>query len=103
MNILVLNWKSWDDPEAGGGEHNVFYLSKYLISKGHNIAFFCRKTKPQDRKNVIPPENRENKIKKIEKGNRLTVYLWAIYYYNICCSFSEFSLSFGLFGGFLYQ
>ncbi len=81
MKILVLNWKSWKDSEAGGGEHNAYYLSKYLISKGNQVTYFCRKSKSSEQKNIIPKKDRKNSIKIIEKGNKLTVYIWAILYY----------------------
>ena len=81
MNILVLNWKDWKDPEAGGSELATYYLVQNLISKGHKVTYFCRTVNKNNQKNIIPIEDRNNKINIIQKGNRFSVYIWAIIYY----------------------
>jgi glycosyltransferase involved in cell wall biosynthesis len=87
MRIVVLNWKSWEDSEAGGSELNAFYLCKYLISKGHDITYFCRKTREQKEKNLnkidLILDKDAEKINTIRKGNRITTYLWFMLYYLI--------------------
>ncbi len=79
MRFLILNWKCWDDPEAGGSELNSYFIAKYLIKKGHKVTYFCRKSKKSN--NLVPLKYRKNNIKIIRKGNRFSVYFWAFIFY----------------------
>jgi len=45
MNILVLNWRDMEHPEAGGAEVHFFEIFSRLANKGHNITLLAARFK----------------------------------------------------------
>jgi len=76
MKILILNWKDPKNPDVGGAEIILYELAKRWIKKGHQTTWFCRSFK-----NTLPEEIIDG-IKIVRKGNRLTTYLEAFFYYK---------------------
>jgi glycosyltransferase involved in cell wall biosynthesis len=77
MHILLLNWRDTKNEWGGGAEIYVEELAKRWIEMGHEVTFFCGQNYLQN----LPEEEIVNGIKIIRKGNRYTLYLWAIWFY----------------------
>lgn len=75
MNILILNWKDIKHPNVGGAEIIVYELAKRLVKAGHQVTWFCR--------NFVyaRPEEIYDGITIVRRGNLLTMYLYAPFYY----------------------
>lgn len=75
MKILILNWKDIKHPNVGGAEIIVYELAKRLVKEGDSVTWFCR--------NFIYGKSEESYdgIKVIRKGNLLTTYFHAPFYY----------------------
>lgn len=76
MNILILNWKDIKNPQAGGAEIVSFEFAQRLVKKNHKVIFFSRKFKG------CLTEEEINGVKVLRRGNLLTVYLHAYFYYK---------------------
>lgn len=75
MNILILNWKDIKHPQVGGAEIIVYELARRLVKNKHDVTWLCRSFKGAKSKEDIEG------IKIIRRGNLLSVYLHAPYYY----------------------
>lgn len=75
MNILILNWRDPKNPLAGGAEIVTFEHAKAWVNAGHNVTWFSPRFF-----NSVEKEKIEG-INMIRKGNSLTVYLYAPFYY----------------------
>lgn len=76
VNTLIYNWKDIKNPEAGGAEVIVFHLARRLVRDGHRVTVFTR---------AYPgctPEETLDGVQVIRRGNRLSVYLHAFWYYR---------------------
>ena len=75
MNILILNWKDLKHPQVGGAEIIVYEIAKRLVKDGHNVTWFARSFKGGKQ------EEEYNGIKIVRKGNLITTYFHAPFYY----------------------
>jgi len=41
MRFLILNWRDWTHPRAGGAEKDVREFSRRAIADGHEVDLFC--------------------------------------------------------------
>jgi glycosyltransferase involved in cell wall biosynthesis len=41
VNILLVNWQDWENPQAGGAEVHLYELFSRLARKGHRIRLVC--------------------------------------------------------------
>jgi glycosyltransferase involved in cell wall biosynthesis len=75
MNILILNWKDIKHPNVGGAEIIIYELAKRFVKNGDKVTWFCR--------NFIYGKSEEeyDGINIIRRGNLLTTYLYAPFYY----------------------
>lgn len=76
MKILILSWRDIKHPWQGGSEVYLHEMSKKLIKCGHEVTMFAAA-----HSNGNISEEIVDGIKIIRKGNFITLYLWAIYYY----------------------
>ncbi len=77
MDILFLNWKDVKNPEVGGAEIIAFEFARRLVKDGHSVTFFSRSFKDALSREVI------DGVDIIRKGNKLTVYAEAFFYYQV--------------------
>jgi len=77
MKILIFNWRDPKHTWAGGGEIYIFEQAKRWVKMGHEVTVFCG----EDIEKKLPPFEVIDKIKIYRKGNRYSLYLWAIIYY----------------------
>src|SRR5258708_29774121 len=76
MHILILNWKDVKNPEVGGAEVIAFEYARKLVKDGHRVTFFCRSFMGCSCEEVI------DGVKIIRRGNKLSVYFHAFWYYK---------------------
>jgi glycosyltransferase involved in cell wall biosynthesis len=76
MKILILSWRDIKHPWKGGAEVYLHEISKNLVKKGHEVTYFGS----MHPGGSLVSENIDG-VNVIRKGNRFTVYLWAIWYY----------------------
>ncbi|MFH1017396.1 MAG: glycosyltransferase family 4 protein [Pseudomonadota bacterium] len=75
MKILEFSWKDISHPQAGGAELVTDrYLSR-LAADGHPVTLFCSAYAGCASREVL------HGYKIVRRGNRLSVYLWALHYY----------------------
>lgn len=74
MRILILNWRDFKDPRAGGAEVLTQELAKRLVRLGHQVA----------QHNASYPKALNSEIidgvKFTRKGNYLTTYIYSFLY-----------------------
>jgi glycosyltransferase involved in cell wall biosynthesis len=75
VDILILNWKDIKHPQVGGAEIIVYELAKRLVKDGHKVTWFTRSFKDTSSKESVEG------IDVIRRGNLITVYLFAPFYY----------------------
>lgn len=75
MEILILNWKDIKNPAKGGAEVIAFEFAKRLVREGHTVTFFSRDFSEALDEEII------DGVKIIRRGNVLTVYIHAFFYY----------------------
>ncbi|MBI4972698.1 MAG: glycosyltransferase family 4 protein [Candidatus Omnitrophica bacterium] len=80
MDILFLNWKDLKNPEVGGAEIILFEFARRLIKEGHAVTVFTRNFQGGKSEETI------DGVKVIRRGNMLTTYLHAFFYY---CSLKQ--------------
>lgn len=76
MNILFLNWKDVENPEAGGAEIIAFEYARRLVKEGHRVTIFSRSFDNCEAEKVLDGVNL------IRQGTRLSVYIKAFFYYK---------------------
>ncbi|MBN2620226.1 glycosyltransferase family 4 protein [candidate division WOR-3 bacterium] len=47
MNILVINWQDWDNPNAGGAEVHLREVFSRLAQRGHTVVLLCSRGEGQ--------------------------------------------------------
>ncbi len=82
MNILILNWRDPKNPKSGGAEIVTLEHAKAWVKKGHNVTWFTSKF------NEAKKEEKINGINIVRRGNFLTVFLHAPFFYLSRRSFS---------------
>jgi glycosyltransferase involved in cell wall biosynthesis len=75
MNILILNWRDTKNPKSGGAEIVTLEHAKAWVKRGHSVTWFSSKFE-----NSKDQEKIQN-INIVRRGNFLTVYLHAPFYY----------------------
>ena len=75
MKILVFNWRDIKHPKSGGAEIATMVHAKAWIKAGHSVVWFSPKFKDAKNTEVI------ERIRIIRKGNKVSVYFWAIIFY----------------------
>jgi glycosyltransferase involved in cell wall biosynthesis len=75
LRILVLNWKDFNNPNAGGAEEYIYQIFTRLAKKGIEITLFTSCFNGANRNDNI------NNIKIIRRGNKFTVYLLGFLFY----------------------
>ncbi len=76
MKILIFSWRDIKHPWHGGSEVYLHELAKRLVKNGHQVTMFV----PVHPNGSMLRENIDG-INIIRKGNFITIYLWAIWYY----------------------
>lgn len=76
MDILILNWKDIKNPTKGGAEVIAFEFAKRLAKEGNTVTFFSRSFEDASSEETV------DGVKIIRRGNILTVYLHAFFYYK---------------------
>jgi len=79
MRILIFNWRDLRHSWAGGGEIYIFEQAKRWVKMGNTVTVFCS----QDYYKTLPFTEKIDGITICRRGNRISVYLWAIWYYLI--------------------
>lgn len=75
MHILILNWRDIKNPKSGGAEIVTMEHAKAWVKKGHNVTWFTSKFKGAKKEEKI------DGINIVRRGNFITVYLFAPFYY----------------------
>ncbi len=75
MNILILNWRDPKNPKGGGAEIVTLEHAKGWIKNKHTVTWFS-----SEFAGCAPTES-INGVKVVRRGNFLTVYLYAFFYY----------------------
>ncbi|MFZ5392119.1 MAG: glycosyltransferase [Patescibacteria group bacterium] len=76
MKILVFSWRDIKHPWRGGSEVYLHELSKRLVKSGHQVTMFVAShPKGSSRRETV------DGINIVRRGNYISVYLWAIWYY----------------------
>ncbi len=70
--VLILNWRSPYDSQAGGAEKVTLRYAEALINNNYNVVWLAGAPKKRKEVKNIPSE-----LKIIEVGNPLTVYILA--------------------------
>lgn len=76
MEILILNWKDISHPQKGGAEVIAHELAKRLVKEGNKVTFLCQSFTGCEKEEII------DGIKIIRKGNRLSVFFHAYFFYK---------------------
>lgn len=75
MNILILNWRDPKNPQAGGAEIVTHEHAKAWAAAGHHVTWFAAAFQDCLKEEII------DGVTIVRKGNWLTVYLLAPFYY----------------------
>lgn len=75
MNILILNWRDPKNPKSGGAEIVTMEHAKAWAAGGHNVTWFTSKFENSKETEKIDGVNI------VRRGNFLTVYLYAPFFY----------------------
>lgn len=75
MNILILNWRDFKNPYAGGAELLTHEMAKRWVRAGHNVTLFTSLFRGS-----LPEENIDG-VAIIRRGKWWSVYIKAFYYY----------------------
>jgi glycosyltransferase involved in cell wall biosynthesis len=75
MRIIILNWRDIKNPKSGGAEIATMEHAKAWIKKGYDVIWFTSGFKNCKKTEII------DGIKVVRRGNFLTVYLLAPFYY----------------------
>lgn len=66
-NILILNWRCWKHPWAGGSEKYLYEISKKLVRRGYNIVWFTSRFTGSKEEETV------DGIKIFRKGGRFCI------------------------------
>ncbi|MGH3646399.1 MAG: glycosyltransferase family 4 protein [Micromonosporaceae bacterium] len=72
--VLCLNWRDTRHPEGGGSERYIEQIAQGLAALGDEVTIFCAK---HDR---APRDETVDGVRFRRRGNRLTIYLLALWY-----------------------
>ena len=75
MNILILNWKDIKNPLVGGAEVIAYEYARRLVKDGHTVTFFTSHFNNASKEEMV------DGVRIIRKGNRITTYFFAFFYY----------------------
>jgi len=76
MNILMLNWRDVDHPEAGGAEALTDGILRHLAKQGHQVTLFT--SRPPNRPKISRPSPNYTIVR---AGFSWSVHLLAIWYW----------------------
>lgn len=74
--ILILNWRSPRDARAGGAEQVTLKYAETLLARGDKVIWLSSFPSETNQQFKLPP-----KLRLVEIGNHLTVYLLAPFLY----------------------
>ena len=72
--VLFLNWRDTQHPEGGGSERYVEEVAQGLVAQGDDVEIFCA-AHPN-----APADETVNGVRFRRRGNRLTIYLRAMWH-----------------------
>src|SRR6185312_6565233 len=75
MNVLILNWRDPKNPKSGGAELVTQEHAKAWVKAGHSVIWFTSCFKGAKNEEMI------DGVKVIRRGNALSVYLLAPFFY----------------------
>lgn len=75
MHILILNWRDPKNPKSGGAEQVTMEHAKAWVAGGHKVTWFTSEFENSKKTEKI------NNINIVRRGNFLTVYLFAPFFY----------------------
>jgi glycosyltransferase involved in cell wall biosynthesis len=79
VRILIVNWRDFAHPWAGGGEVNIHEQAKRWVQWGHSVTMLAGGFPV--RQPGAPKDTEVDGIKIIRRGSRYTVYLRAALHY----------------------
>lgn len=72
LSILVITWRDRSHPQGGGSEQYVERMAEGLVAQGHRVTVVCAR---HDR---APTRETIAGVRFYRRGNKLTVYLYAL-------------------------
>jgi glycosyltransferase involved in cell wall biosynthesis len=78
LKILILNWRCWLNPDAGGAEVFTREVAEGLTKRNHIVTLFTSKF------NGCKPEENISGVHILRAGNKYSVYWKAKEYYKKC-------------------
>ncbi|HSW87622.1 MAG TPA: glycosyltransferase family 4 protein [Candidatus Saccharimonadales bacterium] len=75
MNILIFNWRDPKNPQSGGAEIVTQEHAKAWVQRGHTVTWFTARFTNSPDKEILEG------VTIIRRGNALSVYLFAPFYY----------------------
>lgn len=75
MKILILNWRDFKNPKAGGAEIVTYEHAKAWVTAGHSVTWLASSFPQAKKKELV------GNISIIRKGNWLSIYIFAPLYY----------------------
>jgi glycosyltransferase involved in cell wall biosynthesis len=71
-SVLIANWRDTLHPEGGGSERYVERVAAGLVSRGCRVTIVCARHDNAPRESVV------DGLRFHRRGNKFTVYLWAL-------------------------
>jgi len=78
LKVLILNWRCWLNPDAGGAEVFTREVAKGLAKRGHVVTLFTSKF------HGCKSEEDIDDVRIVRAGNKYSVYWKAKEYYRKC-------------------
>src|SRR6185369_17247054 len=75
MKILMLNWRDPKNPKSGGAEVVTMEYAKRWIAYGYEVTWFTSAFNNSNSEETI------DGVKIIRRGNIITVYIFAVFFY----------------------
>jgi glycosyltransferase involved in cell wall biosynthesis len=70
--VLMVSWRDTQNPEAGGSERYIERVACGLVARGYRVTILSRRFPGAARREVV------DGVRFVRRGNRYTVYLWAL-------------------------
>ncbi|MEN3305501.1 MAG: hypothetical protein V7603_1703 [Micromonosporaceae bacterium] len=70
--VLMVSWRDTRNPEGGGSERYIERIAAGLAARGYRVTIRSRRFPGAPRREVV------DGVRFVRRGNRYTVYLWAL-------------------------
>ncbi len=64
MNILLVNWQDWTNPQAGGAEVHIWEIFRRIVVEGHSVDLLCSSYDSASREELL------DGVRVIRRGGR---------------------------------